>query len=245
VKHKTSYANYRALVLQYIIYGGGRMRGIGNKVFNNKIFSESEKTLIFVHKANSFVIDKSVMKEAAYIKLAKEEWKESGEDVLYYYLGMKAAAKSNKKYLIMEYEYIIAFMIEELLKAPGQWNFTKWNFRIFFHADTCPEGKEPDPMYNANDEKLDLLWELNSFPFIIKCSIPVGHNLTIADLQRMEKDASGPETVEEFKELFENMKNGIKKELLFPYYETDYEKLKEYIARHKEQQKKAKTRKKS
>ena len=144
---------------------------------------------------------------------------------------MKAAAKSNKKYLIMEYEYIIAYMIEELLKAPGQWNFNRWYFRIFFHADNCPEGKEPDPMYNANDEKLDLLWELNRFPFIFKCSIPVGHTLTIADLQRMEKDARGPETVEELKELFENVKNGIRKEPLFPYYETDYEKVKEYIAR--------------
>jgi len=220
------------------------MKGKG-KIFNNKIFSESEKTLIFIHKESDFTIDKSVMEDAFYIELAEEKWKGSGENVLYYYIGMKEAAKSNKKYLIVEYEYIIAYLIEELLKAPGQWNFTKWKFRIFFHADTCPEGKEPDPMYNANDEKLDLLWELNSFPFIFQYTIPVGHTLTIADLQRMEKESRGPETVEEFKELFENVKKGIRKEPLFPYYETDYEKLKEYISRHKGQQKKAKTRKKS
>jgi len=219
------------------------MKGKG-KLFNNKIFSESEKTLIFVHKESDFVIDKSVMEEAFYIELAEKKLKGSGINVLYYYIGMKEAAKSNKKYLIVEYEYIIAYLIEELLKAPGQWNFNRWYFRIFFHADTCPEGKKPDPMYNANDEKLNLLWELNSFPFIFKCTIPVGHTLTLADLQRMEKDSRGPETEVEFKELFENVKNGIKKEPLFPYYETDYKKVKEYITRHEGKQKKAKTSKK-
>ena len=214
------------------------MKGNGNK-----IFGESEKTLIFIHKESSFTIDKSVMEEAVYIKLAKEEWKESGESILYYYREMKAAAKSKKKYLIMEYEYINAFMIEELLKAPGQYNFFKWKFHIFFHADTCPEGKEPNPMYNASDDKLALLWELFSVSFIGMYTIPVGHTLTIADLQRMEEDARGPETEEKLKEMIENMKNGTKKEHLFPYYETDIEKLKEYITRQEGQQKKAKTRK--
>jgi hypothetical protein len=60
----------------------------------------------------------------------------------------------------------------------------------------------------------------------------------------MEKEARGPETEEELKELIENMKNGIKKEPLFPFYETDYKKVKEYIARQEGQQKKAKTHKK-
>jgi hypothetical protein len=123
------------------------------------------------------------MEEAVYIKLAKEEWKESCKSILYYYREMKAAAKSNKKNIIMKYEYIIAFMIEELLKAPGQYNFCKWKFHIFFHSDTCPEGKEPNPMYNDRDEKLALLWELFSFSFIFMYTIPVGHILTIADLQ--------------------------------------------------------------
>jgi hypothetical protein len=215
------------------------------KINSNKIFSESEKTLIFIHKEINFIIDKSVMEEAVYIKLAKEEWKESGESILYYFREMKAAAKSNKKYLIMEYEYITAFMIEELFKVSGQYNFYKWKFHIFFHADICHEGKEPNPMYNDNDEKLALLWELFSYSFIFMYTIPVGHTLTIADLQRMEKEARGPETEEELKELIENMKNNNKKEPLFPFYETDYEKLKKYIDRHKGQQKKVKTRKNS
>jgi len=38
---------------------------------------------------------------------------------------MKAAVKSNKKYLVMEYENVIAYMIEELMKTPGQYNFYK------------------------------------------------------------------------------------------------------------------------
>jgi len=59
----------------------------------------------------------------------------------------------------------------------------------------------------------------------------------------MEKEARGPETEEELKELIKNMKNGLKKEHLFQFYETDFEKLKEYIARQDGQQKKVKTRK--
>jgi len=98
-------------------------------------------------------------------------------------------------------------------------------------------------MYNASDDKLALLWELFSVSFIGMYTIPVGHTLTIADLQRMEEDARGPETEEKLKEMIENMKNGTKKEHLFPYYETDIEKLKEYITRQEGQQKKAKTRK--
>jgi len=211
----------------------------------NKIFSETEKTVIFIHKASSFIIDKPVTEEAYYIKPAKEEWKESGGSVLYYYREMKTAAKSDKKYLIMEYNEVVAFMIEELIKMPDQWNFTKWKFRIFFHADTCPEGSEPNPMYNANDEKMDILWTMYSHPFTFMYTIPVGHTLTIADLQRMEKEAKGPETEEELKELIENLKNNIIKEPLFPFYDTDYEKLKEYVARQKGRQKKAKTSKKT
>jgi len=158
------------------------------KKTGNKIFSETAKTVLFIHRANCFIIDKSITEDAVYIKLAKEEWKESGESVLYYMREMKEAAKSDKKYLIMEYEYVIGYLIEELMKAPGQWNFTKWWFRAFFHADTCPQDEEPNPMYNTDDEKMDVLWQMCYYPFISKHTIPVGHTLTAHDLQRMEKD---------------------------------------------------------
>jgi len=112
------------------------MKGNGNK-----IFGESEKTLIFIHKESSFTIDKSVMEEAVYIKLAKEEWKESGESILYYYREMKAAAKSKKKYLIMEYEYINAFMIEELLKRLGNTIFSNGSFTSSFMLTLALKGR--------------------------------------------------------------------------------------------------------
>jgi hypothetical protein len=192
----------------------------------NRVFSETEKTILFIHPAVQFTIDQSVTADAIYIKLAKEEWKESGEDIFYYLREMRAAAQSGKKYLVMEYEPIIGATIEALLLAPGQWNFCRWLMYTFLHADTCPEGAEPSPMYNANDEKMEVLRGLFNYPFIIKYSIPAGHTLTAADLQRMKKDFSGPETPEEFEELLRN-----KPKPLFPFYEIDNAKLKEFVGK--------------
>jgi hypothetical protein len=193
----------------------------------NFVFRDTKKTVIFIHKANSFIIDKSVTAGAFFIKLAKEEWKENGESVLYYYGRMKAAAKSDKKYIIMEYEAAIGEIIDELLQAPGQYNFCRWLFYAFFHADTCPEGSEQSTMYNTNDDKMDVLCQMYGFPFISAHTIPVGYTLTVFDLQRLYKDFSPPETVEELEELFKNPK----KDPVFPFYEADYEKLKEYAKR--------------
>ena len=109
----------------------------------NKVFSETEKTVIFIHSAAQFEIDKTVTAEAVYIKKAKKDRRKSGKGIVYYLHEMREAAKSDKKYLIMEYEPIIGILIEALIRAPEQYHFCGWQFYTFFHADTCPEGVTP------------------------------------------------------------------------------------------------------
>ena len=201
----------------------------------NQIFSETAKTVLFVHAADKFTIDQSITSDAVIIQPPKKEWEGTGEVIFYYMQLMREAAKSGKNYIIMEYEPIIGATIEALIKAPEQYNFISWQFDTFFHADTCPEGVTPDPMYNANDEKMEILLGFYHYPFIWKYTIPVGYNLTLADLQRLKKDYSEPETPEEFELLMSNLKKGIKPTKLFPFYEADYEKLMDYANRREKE----------
>ena len=112
----------------------------------NKVFSNTQKTVIFIHSAVQFTIDKSITEEATYIKMANPKWKRSSKRVFYYLCEMREAAKSDKPYLIMEYEPVLGSTIDALMRAPEQNNFYQWRFDTFFHADTCPEGEKPDPM---------------------------------------------------------------------------------------------------
>ena len=73
----------------------------------NNIFSETAKIVLFIHPATHFTIDQSITNDATYIKLAKPEWNESGESILYYLNEMRNAAHTDKKYLIMEYKLVI------------------------------------------------------------------------------------------------------------------------------------------
>ena len=124
----------------------------------------------------------------------------------------------------MEYEPVIGVMIDALMKAPRKYNFCYWHFDAFFHADTCPPGAEPSPMYNTNDKKMEMLREFFYCPFIWTHTIPPGHTLTADDLRKMKEIFAVPETVEEFKEMFRNPRKPH-----FPHYETDHTKLKAYI----------------
>ena len=78
----------------------------------NNIFSVTAKIVLFIHPAAHFIIDQSITNDAAYIKLAKPEWNESGESILYYLNEMRNAAHTDKKYLIMEYEAVIGETIK-------------------------------------------------------------------------------------------------------------------------------------
>ena len=194
----------------------------------NRVLNETEKTVIFIHGAVHFVIDGSVISDAYHIKEARQELKETGESIFYYLSEMRAAARSGKEYLIMEYEPVIGATIEAMLKIPGHYNFCRWNFYTFFHDDSCPEGMEENAWYNSNDDKMDVLWGFCNYPFISMYVIPVGHTLTITDLQKIKKEFSGPETPKELRRHLWNMRKGIKPKPLFPYYHINHEKLKIY-----------------
>jgi len=199
----------------------------------NKVFNETEKTVIFLHTAVQYVMDKTITEQATYIKKAKEELNGSEESIFYYLNKMREAAKSDKKYLIIEYEPVIGGTIEALMKAPKQYNFCQWSFYTFFHADICPDGVEPNHKYNANDEKMEILAEFYGYPFILKYTIPVGYILTVSDIEKIKSEFTGPQTVKELRRLFWNVRKGIKPKKHFSFYEPDLEKLKDYIDRRK------------
>ena len=201
------------------------IEGLPMKNTENKVFSDTAKTVIFIHPAVQFTIDEKLNAKALYIKKAKKDRKKSGKSRMYYAEQMREAAKTDKDYLIMEYEPVIGELIENLRNLPGQYNFCRWHFDTFFHADTCPEGAKPDPMYNANDEKMKVLWWFCNHPFIWKYTIPVGHVLTLSDMKKLRKDYSEPESVKEIRRLMWNLRKGIKPKQIFPFYQADYKKL--------------------
>ena len=197
----------------------------------NMIFSQTIKTVIFIHTANHLVIDSNIMADASYIKLAKEGLRETEGSEPYYLNEMRKAAKTDKKFIIMEFDPFICDLVERLIKTP-EYNFWRWRLYIFFHADVCPPGEEPSPLYNLNDEKLGFLCPLYYSPFILKYTIPVGHILTLSDLDKMRKDFTGPETAKESRRLEMCIKKGIIPERLsFPYYEINERKMRDFIDR--------------
>jgi len=195
----------------------------------NNIFSETAKTIIFIHPAAHFIIGQSITNDAAYIKLAKPEWNESGESILYYLNEMRDAANSDKKYLIMEYEPVIGETIKTLMEVPEKYHFCDWSFYTFFHADTCPPDEEPNPLYNTNNEKMEILSQFFHYSFILLNTIPIGHTLTATDLQSIKSYFSFvPETVEEFEATLKNPRKPH-----FPFYEPALVKLKAYLNKSK------------
>ena len=74
---------------------------------DNSPFSETEKTVIFLHSEVSFEIDQKIKDDAYYIKKA-------GEDevaALHYVRELRKAALSDKNFIIMYYEKLIGFLI--------------------------------------------------------------------------------------------------------------------------------------
>jgi len=184
----------------------------------NSPFSETEKTVIFLHSEVSFEIDQKIKDDAFYIK--KEG--EGGEAALHYVRELRKAALSGKNFIIIEYEKLIGLIINTLLETPGQFNFCGWYFNIFFHADTAPTGGEQHKMYNAGNEKYKILWELYGYSFITKYAIPVGYTVTYDDFRKLKDFFKEPEDIEAFKELLRNPPRSP-----FPYYEADYKKFKD------------------
>ena len=210
----------------------------GNKPMKNtenKIFSDTKKTVIFIHPAVQFVLDGSITGQATYIKMAEEDLHDSGENIFYYMQAMREAAASDKPYLIMEYEPVLGGTIDALMRAPEQYNFCGWHFDTFFHADTCPEGAAENPMYNANDDKMEVLLWFQYCPLVWKFTIPVGYVLTHSDMQKLRKDYSEPETPKELRRLMWNLRKGIKPKKLFPFYEANYQKLMDYANRREKE----------
>jgi len=197
----------------------------------NKIFSETEKTVIFIHAANQFIMDNTITSEAIYIRLADEELRGTERSEPYYLEELRKAARSDKNYIIMEFDPFICDLVDKLIKSP-EYDFWRWHLYVFFHADTCPPGEEPSSMHNLDDEKLGILWPLYHSEFILKYTIPVGHTLTLEDLHKMRKDFTGPETVKELRRLEWSIRKGIKpKRLSFPFYEIDNKTMKEFMKR--------------
>ena len=127
----------------------------------------------------------------------------------------------------MEYELAIGEIILNFMQSPGQLNFGSWLFYTFFHPDTCPSGAEPDPMYNCNDEKLDVLLDFYDYPFILPYAIPVGYTLGASDIKKLGeelKDLKG----DGLTEMMRNRSNP-----LFPYYEIDGKKLRAHLKKNK------------
>ena len=184
----------------------------------NAPFSETEKTVIFLHPAVSFEIDQKIKDDSYCIKKAGE----GGEAALHYVSEMRKAAVSDKNFIIMDYDKTIVFIINMLLQTPGQYYFCGWSFNIFFHADTAPTGGKQHEMYNAGDEKYQILWELLECPIIIKYAIPVGYTATYDDFQKLSGLFKEPEDIESFEELLKNPRRPP-----LPYYEPDYKRLKD------------------
>jgi len=204
-------------------------------IFNeekNKVFGETEKTIIFIHTANLFIIDGTITAEAVYIKQAEEGYGTERSEP-YYLDELRKAAATDKDFIIMEYDPFICDVIENLITGvPKQYNLCRWCLLIFFHADTCPPGEENHPMYNLNDEKLEILWPLFYSQFFYLYTMPVGHTLTLMELKKLKNGNVGPDTtVEEFEEYLRNTKLGIFPKPVFPFYDIDDKKMIEFIDR--------------
>ena len=88
------------------------------KKSDNAPFSETEKTVIFLHPAVSFEIDQKIKDDAYRIKKAGE----GGEAIPYYVSELRKAALSDKNFIIIDYEKTIVFFINTLLQTPGQYS---------------------------------------------------------------------------------------------------------------------------
>ena len=200
----------------------------------DNVFNTSKKVVIFIHPAVNFTIDESIMSNAEYIELTEaeldgvEEFDEAFGGIMYYYQKLSDAAQSDKKYIIMEYEFAIGEIILNFMKMPKQHHFGNWQFFTFFHADTCPPGAIPSPLYNLSDEKLDVLCDLYSYPFILKYCIPPGYIIGAGDIKKLWDEFKD---WGDAKDLIDFMRN--RRDPLFPFYEEDEKKLKAHVRKKK------------
>ena len=191
---------------------------------DNLAFSETKKTVIFLHDAVSFKLDQKITDDAVFIKKVESDLEGSGMDILYYVDAIREAALSDKNIIIMDFEYIIGVTIDTLMKVPGQYNFLNWHFYTFFHADTTPPNEKEHKMYNDSDEKYTILWDLLVCPMILKYALPVGHIVTYEELKQLMDFFKTPENVKSIEELMR-----YKPKSPFPFYEEDYKRLKTLI----------------
>ncbi|MCL2128999.1 MAG: hypothetical protein FWH35_01425 [Treponema sp.] len=197
----------------------------------SRFLGEQGKTVIFVHTANQFSINNSIMANAVYLRFAGNGLRRPRKSESYYLEELKKAANTDKEFLILEFDPYICGLMEKLINTQEN-DFRHWKLYIFFHADSCPPGEEPHTMYNLDDDKLGILWPVYNYPFIARYTIPVGHTLSALDLLKIKKDLTAPKTVEELRRSEWNMKRGRETEKAsFPFYEINEIKMREFINR--------------
>jgi len=170
------------------------------------------KTVIFRHPAAVFSLDENIWNNAKYIKNHRPE--DGKSEGLYYAEAIGRATVSDKPFIVINYNPIIAGFFELLLTNSYSNKYMDWSFIAFFHDDKA-SGKMQERQNVTDVLKRNTLLNISNYGFIVKYTITPGYTVTEQDIRAINDFLKEPEDIESFEEILAKLR-----EPPFPFYDS-------------------------
>ena len=166
------------------------------------------KTVIFRHPAAIFKLDDNIWNNAKFIK----DYKPGGNtpEGFFYAEAIGRAIVSDKRFIVCNYNPVIAWFFESLLINSSNNRYMDWNFVAFFHDEASGGIQELSDAIKRNT-----LLNISNYGFIVKYSITLGYTVTEQDIKAINDFWKEPEDMESFEEILANSR-----ETPFPFYDS-------------------------
>ena len=154
-----------------------------------------ERTVIFRHSAASFKLESRIRYDAVYIKDPDLTDKITAET--FYRNELDRIANSEKSFVIMNYNPIIADYFSTLLSNPDSYNYKNWIFLTFFHEDKDTFLVKHKKNMDVMEIKAKILLSIQEHKFIKQYILPYNHTLTFREILPVLLECWGYKTLPE------------------------------------------------
>jgi len=179
---------------------------------NNVSMALPPKTIIFQHPAAVFSLEENILNHAKFIKKHRPE--DGKSEGLYYAEAIGRATVSDKLFIVIDYNPIIAGFFDLLLINSYSNKYMNWNFIAFFHDDEA-FGKTQERQNIPDALKRNTLLNISNHGFIVKYTIAPGYTVTEQDIEAINDFLKEPEDIESFEEILASSH-----EPPFPFYDS-------------------------
>ena len=148
-----------------------------------------ERTIIFRHPAASFKLDSRIRYDAVYIK--DPDLSNVNNANTFYQTELNHIKNSDKSFVIMNYNPIIADCFTSLLSNPDSYDYKNWIMLIFFHDDKDTVLVKHKKNTDIMKLKANILLGIQEHKFIKPYFLPFNHVLTFREVLRLLLESWG------------------------------------------------------